>query len=484
MFEHFIYSDDTFFLNCSRKDQINVTALTKCIYDFTKEQSGRNTNALPELVTQDFDEEQIWQQLELQNEDEITHYLNEVSKITAGTKKLTIPLSSVKPNPVQIENDNLHQEDGEDMSDDKELEEQNIETKSNLKKRKHETKKKSSIVDDKFFKLQELDEYLIKEERKEKEEDDDGISDNESLDLFNDLSEKEDDDNAEAKYIKYTDFFDSPESETEQHNESKSLHHDDSIKNSEEELDEDEEVDFDEEGDFDDEDEEDHQIKRVRFNLTNDSDETDSLENKTNQGKEEKRENGEEDTEEEEEEDTEPKSTLEARQKRLLKKIKELEEEAIGEKPWQLKGEISGPNRPQNSLLEEFVEVDITKKPAPIITEETTIKLEDIIKQRIKDKAWDDVEKKFKPVETPLEYKKKLILNQEKSKESLSQIYENEYLKQKQALDPEAKERKEETPQLHGEIRQMMRSLMSKLDALSNYHYTPKLVNFLLIYHI
>lgn len=448
--------------------------LTKCVYDFTKEQSGRNTNALPELVIEDFDEEQIWQQLELQNEDEIMHYLNEVLKITTGNKKLTIPLSSMKPQPMQIENDNLDQED-EDMSDDKELQEQDIETKSNLKKRKCNTKKKSSIVDDKFFKLQELDEYLTKEEKKEKQGEDDTESDNESLDLFNDLSEEEDEHNAEAKYIKYTDFFDNPESETEQHNESKSLHHDENLKDSEEEGsdNEDEEIDNDEE----DEEYEENQVKRVRFNLTNDSDETDSLENKANQRKEEKRDNEEEDMEE----DTEPKSTLEARQKRLLMKIKDLEEEAIGEKPWQLKGEVSGPNRPQNSLLEEFVEVDIIKKPAPIITEETTIKLEDVIKQRIKDKAWDDVEKKFKPVETPLEYKKKLILDQEKSKESLSQIYEKEYLKQKQALDPENNERKEEVSQLHNEIRQMMRSLMNKLDALSNYHYTPKRVKFFIV---
>lgn len=85
------------------------------------------------------------------------------------------------------------------------------------------------------------------------------------------------------------------------------------------------------------------------------------------------------------------------------------------------------------------------------------------------------MEKKFKPIETPLEYKKKLILNQEKSKESLSQIYENEYLKQKQALNSENNEREEEEePKLHVEIREMMHSLFSKLDALSNLHYTPK----------
>ena len=90
-----------------------------------------------------------------------------------------------------------------------------------------------------------------------------------------------------------------------------------------------------------------------------------------------------------------------------------MEEQAImPQKPWQMIGEVNSIERPENSLLQEHLDYDNVAKQAPIVTEEVSRRLEDIIMQRIKDKAWDDVTRKIKPVENPYEYKKKLILDQ------------------------------------------------------------------------
>ena len=62
--------------------------------------------------------------------------------------------------------------------------------------------------------------------------------------------------------------------------------------------------------------------------------------------------------------------------------------------------------------VQEHLDYDNVAKQAPIVTEEVSKRLEDIIIQRIKDKAWDDVLRKYKPIENPYEYKKKLILDQ------------------------------------------------------------------------
>ena len=73
----------------------------------------------------------------------------------------------------------------------------------------------------------------------------------------------------------------------------------------------------------------------------------------------------------------------------MRKLIEKLEDENVAEKPWQLTGEVNSQHRPLNSLLEEVFSFDHMTRTVPIITEETTKSLEDIIKRRIIDEVHD-----------------------------------------------------------------------------------------------
>lgn len=168
-------------------------------------------------------------------------------------------------------------------------------------------------------------------------------------------------------------------------------------------------------------------------------------------------------------------SSYELRQERLKKKIGHLERAALEEKGWQLKGEITSNIRPLNSLLEEDLDFDVSARPQLVVTAETNLRLEDIILQRIKDKAWDSVKRKIKPVDEPLEFKKKLALNSEKSKESLAQVYEKEYLQEKEKREDDGTT-KNEIPPEQIKTTALISNLFSKLDSLSHFYFTPRMV--------
>lgn len=144
-----------------------------------------------------------------------------------------------------------------------------------------------------------------------------------------------------------------------------------------------------------------------------------------------------------------------------------MESQNIADKPWQLKGEISGKHRPQDSLLEEYVIFDHATKTAPIVTVEQTKSLEDIIKQRIFEESWDDVVPR-KIIENENKVKEIKELDHEKSKHGLAEVYERQYL----GIDKEEAEIK--AKEKYDEITKLYNSICYKLDALANFHYTPK----------
>lgn len=178
------------------------------------------------------------------------------------------------------------------------------------------------------------------------------------------------------------------------------------------------------------------------------------------------------DEEEEEEMEEGEKSTYEKQQERLEAQIEQYEEENIQGRHWTLRGEANAKARPVNSLLEEDLEFEHANKPVPVITQESTNTLEEMIKKRIIDNMFDDVERKVDPTLKPFMPSKRVELNDEKSKKSLAELYEDDYVKQQ--TGDKSDQRDEALQKEHDDISQLFKSLCHKLDSLSNFHYTPK----------
>ncbi|GAB1610766.1 U3 small nucleolar ribonucleoprotein protein MPP10-like [Argonauta hians] len=493
------------FLDTHKKNTQRLKKSTKVLYDLAFEKLPVK-KAVSELIVDNFDNEQIWEELELYNGAVISEFITDLSHLIAGKDRIsfktTTSLSSHQDQDADDDDgdggsndgeensqsgvlgvDGINDDDNDDDNNDEESDEELQQIKSHLKeyeklsgtqpgaesdfsvdsdegdpndlalefqqdpaddndgnnsktqnekgggegeeelggKKKKKSKPKASVVDDKFFKLSEMEAFLEQQEALEakrlKHGDDfeEDIAEEDDIDVFKDI---ESDDEVDVRNLKFDDFFRGPSEKGDQ--------------------------------------------KRVTFA---DDDEEDEDENES--GKEEEGEDVSEVVG-----GRHNKSTFELRQERLNAKIAKLEQASVSENPWQLKGEIGATARPENSLLEEHVQFDSTLKLPPEITEESTKTIEDIIIQRIKDQAWDDVERKSKVALEPFEYKKCVMLDQEKSKQSLGDIYEKQFLQQQQ---PDTDEKEKVNDPLHEEIDKKMNELFVKLDALSNFHFTPKM---------
>ncbi|XP_074090357.1 U3 small nucleolar ribonucleoprotein MPP10 [Macrotis lagotis] len=481
------------FLTVQDELAVNFTSLTKTLYDLHKSLKTDVIlgSPLKQLVIENFDDEQIWQQLELQNEPVLQYFKKTVNENIKDKELRLLPESKEVDSEMDFDNEEETEQnsklelksdlvnDGleEEIKRNKKLKKVDIKKTSdfsdedsdidfdidklerqNKKPKVFIKSKEKSIVDDKFFKLSEMESFLEdieKEEKEKKETDEDDVNyfediiSDEDGELFTDSPKKS---GKSSRNLKYKDFFDPIESEDSASDNDELDLNDAEDEDIESDNEKEEEI---SEEDGDDETEENenerHEAgKKVTFYLPEDKEMED-----TNISNEMKNSVG-------------IKSSFEQRQEKMAERIKSLEKELLEQKPWQLQGEVTGQKRPENSLLEETLHFDHAVRMAPVITEETTLQLEDIIKQRIKDQAWDDVVRKEKPKEEAFEYKKRLTLDHEKSKLSLAEIYEQEYLK----LNQEKKE-EEENPE-HVEIQKMMDSLFEKLDALSDFHFTPK----------
>eukprot|EP01117_Protostelium_nocturnum_P009750 TRINITY_DN3486_c0_g1_i2.p1 TRINITY_DN3486_c0_g1~~TRINITY_DN3486_c0_g1_i2.p1 ORF type:complete len:646 (+),score=376.65 TRINITY_DN3486_c0_g1_i2:80-2017(+) len=433
----------------------NIIQTLKTIFDFASHQKisierpGKKakktleTTPLSELLIEGVDSEQIWEQIQL-HQSPLLKFIERTLEKQFDGKENQIHLNDLldlfglyseeengEDEEGDEEDDELEgeEEEGEE-DDDEELEGEEDELEEEDEEEEEEDdeedegkeKKTKGLKEDRFFSQAKMENFFEEMEKREMEGGDD------FLDLDEDDEEEGEGIGMNDADAKYNDFFDDGE-----------------------EMEGDEE----DEGEDDEDDIESEFLK----------------ENRDKSKKDEKKGGLSKLFDEQEEEDLELgtglKTAFERRADLLKQRIEKLEEAAVAEKPWTMIGEVRSKKRPLNSLLEAELDFESAAKPVPIITEETTDSLEEMIKQRIRDASFDDVIRK-KIIQT--NWKPRMELDHEKSKLSLAEIYEKEYETQVMG------KKKEETPldKIHKSIEQQFKRLCSRLDALSNFHFTPK----------
>lgn len=209
-----------YFHPCSLQDGVaaDFTALTKTLYDLHKaeEPAYYKGSPLSELVVENFDEEQIWQELELQNNAVLKHFKTAAEEALSDETITLLEKEVEEPGDDEEEDrsvDEEFEEEGEpprlsknktvqieEMTEDYTDEDSDLDFDVDALEKREKLKKESerkgskpkmvpSKVDDKFFKLSEMESFLDemdKQEGKEKEDEDD-------VDYFQDVPSDEDD---------------------------------------------------------------------------------------------------------------------------------------------------------------------------------------------------------------------------------------------------------------------------------------------------
>ncbi|KDO21231.1 hypothetical protein SPRG_22333 [Saprolegnia parasitica CBS 223.65] len=425
-----------------------IAHFTKYLFDQGKQCPTTPKTPLDTLYVDGFDADQIWEQLKLQNEPVAKEVGRYVKRVVKNPKSVVLFHAGADDDEQadadeDMDNDDadgsekddgeLSVEDEQDDDDDEAMHSDDEDDEDAPKKKRAAPKKTSKKrkrvpdaegVEDGFFDWDEM------EKAAEEEENEDSMDD-EGEDLEDDDEDDEDEDEdglfedgaVNEKKATYKDFFEGDDEDADG-------------------------------GNDDDEDDEEDEVE----DAGSDEDEDAPTSNKRKA------------LTEDEEEDLAERGILSSHQRRMANlhsQIESLEEEALGDKPWALKGEVKAAARPENSLLEATLEYDRPTRVAPTITVEVTQALEEIIKERIREDQYDDVIRKFAVNENA--QREVADLSMEKSKEGLGEIYEKEYMKNAMGFEDNSDMKKEQE-----EIEAMFQKLCWKLDALSNFHFTPK----------
>ncbi|XP_068637401.1 M phase phosphoprotein 10 [Aristolochia californica] len=403
------------------------------------------------LLVDGFDAEQIWQQIDIQTQPllsnlrrELRHFernTQEISKFFSGIKNRKAGLKGYGEKEgnldenrkedgevkkiLEVGADEVEDEDegegsdGEDVGvtgseeEEEEEEEEEGEEEEEDSDKEEDEKAMDAGIEDRFLKIKELEEYLVKDEKKEygaeEEEEDEDEDEDEDEEEDDEMDGEEDGGLGGMDNIRYEEFFG-------------------------------------------------RKKKKISKKSLGQSDEFEDLH---------------EDDEEERDETSNDKSigTLSTHEKEVEKirsEIEQMERANLEPKTWTMQGEVTAAKRPKNSALEVDLDFEHNVRPAPVITEEVTANLEEMIKKRILEGHFNDVQRApTLPTKPPKEIKE---LDENKSKKGLAEIYEEEYV-QKTGL---ASAPFSFTDEQKKEATMVFKRLCLKLDALSHFHFAPK----------
>ncbi|KAH9605630.1 hypothetical protein KSS87_003035, partial [Heliosperma pusillum] len=454
----------------SPNEQLSVASrkASEFLFAFLKPYSPKSP--FDKLLTDGFDAEQIWQQIDIQSHPLISSLNRDVKRFEQNPLQISSLFKGnnkigLKNGDFEDDGDVGLEEDGEDFEDEDEDEgesESGDESEDDDDEEEDEEVEDDGDgvpeVEDEFLKMKDLEKFLVKEEKKEyggqddlkknknkknkrgnDEDDDDDDDDDEKSESDDDLEEGglnellmygggNDDDEDNAKEIRFEDFY---------------LPNKKMPKRRVKQMDKSDDSDSEDEKDF---------MPKISPEQVNESDQSDEPESDDS----------------DKPQSDKNLSTHEREHKKLQAKIKQMEEANLAAKDWTMQGEVTASKRPRDSALEVDLDYEHNLRPPPVITEEVTTSLEDIIKKRISEGRFDDVQRAPKlPSAAPKERKE---LDDNKSKKGLAEIYEEEYAQQTGIAAAPLSHNDE----LRKEASELFKRLCLKLDALSHFHFAPK----------
>ncbi|XP_015882544.3 M phase phosphoprotein 10 [Ziziphus jujuba] len=400
-----------------------------------------------QLLVDGFDVEQIWQQIDLQTQPLLSNLRRELKRFEKNPeeiKKLKL-VGQGQDKVLEEERDGFDEDlDDFDVDDDvdedeDEDDEEGGEERENEREEEEEEEEGNAGegIEDKFLKIKDLEEFLETDEAKEY-----GLK----------KKGKKTEDNKQSD-----DGLEDEDEEEDGH--------------AEESEDEDDE-DSDENGEFgfgDDEEDETDELGNARYeDFFGGKKKKPSKKSKLIDNSEDSATDDEEGDQIFENQKQKNLSKHEKEQNKLKSEIEQMENANLGPKDWTMQGEVTAAKRPKNSALEVDLDFQHNVRPPPVITEEITESLENMIKQRIANRLFDDVQKApTLPSKAPKEIKE---LDENKSNKGLAEVYEEKYVQETNpAYAPPSF-----TDELKTEASTLFKKLCLKLDALSHFHFSPK----------